>query len=170
MGLGCKGGSGSALQRDRVLGARGCLPSLLLLAPCCAYLFLPSFTREPTCVLAEAHRHSYLLDLLLQKTHCFLFALLLQPVTFQGSRLVYPVSMDNTPPGTVLWPDAGETISKTAGAEMNARMSAKCFLRVHHVSSHRVNPVLGLLGTAAPSLRWGLNLCLTGVAEPALQC
>lgn len=78
--------------------------------------------------------------------------------------------MDNTPPGTMLWPDAEETISKRAGAEMNARMSAKYFLRVHHGSGHRISPVLGLLGTATPFLRWGMNLCLTGVAEPALQC
>lgn len=38
--------------------------------------------------------------------------------------------MDNSPPGTRLWPDAEETIGKTAGAEMNAGMSAKYFLRV----------------------------------------
>jgi len=89
VGLGCEGGSGSALQRDGVLGARGCLPAPLLLAPCCASLFLPSFTKEPTCVLGEAHRHSYPLDLLLQKAQHFSFALLLQPVTFQGSRLIH---------------------------------------------------------------------------------
>lgn len=53
---------------------------------------------------------------------------------------------------------------------MNARMSAKYFLRVHHGSGHKISPVLGLLGTATPFLRWGMNLCLTGVAEPALQC
>lgn len=56
--------------------------------------------------------------------------------------------------------------NKTAGAELNAGMSARCLCRI----DHRVKSVLGFLDAAAPSLWWGMNLCLTGVAKLELQC
>lgn len=56
MGLGCRGSSGNALLGDGILSAQSCQPSSLLLALGCAHLFLPSFTRDLPCVLAEAPR------------------------------------------------------------------------------------------------------------------
>lgn len=84
-GTGLQRSSGSALQRAGVLDAGGCLPRFCWLHAVLNSSFL--LTREPTCVLAEAHGPSYLLDLLLQKTQRSSRVLLLQPVTFQGSRL-----------------------------------------------------------------------------------
>lgn len=73
--------------------------------------------------------------------------------------------MDPAPPGTMLWPDAEETVGKTAGAGMNAGTSAKCFCRVHHASGE---PCTGTQGLCCTFSEMG-EMCLTGMAEPALQ-
>lgn len=85
-------------------GHQGFLPSLLLLTPCSAYLSFRSFPRE-LALLGEAHRRSWLLELLLQKAPCSLLTLPVQAGTFQCPGLQY-CNTSNTALVTKLQPDS----------------------------------------------------------------
>lgn len=92
----------------------------------------------------------------------------MQPGTFQGPRLytIINVYYSTWHQVVAICLHVSKENNKTAGAELNAGMSARCLCRI----DHRVKSVLGFLDAAAPSLWWGMNLCLTGVAKLELQC